>query len=204
MTIPNQVTTLRIILTPVFLYLLFQESPGYKQIALAVFLVAALTDWYDGMIARKYGYQSEWGRFLDPLADKILTSAAFIGFVVLGLASLWMVILIVLRDIVITVLRGYSEFKGKAFYPSKGAKIKTTVQMIVLYYLLLLHVAQHSPGIYSQMPGLIDALLQPTLVYILMLAVTFLTVWTGVVYLIENRKMIVELYASKRKTTEPG
>lgn len=204
MTIPNQVTTLRIVLTPVFLYLLFQDSSAYKQIALAVFLIAALTDWYDGMIARKFGYQSEWGRFLDPLADKVLTSAAFIGFVVLGLAQLWMVILIVVRDIVITLLRGYSEFKGKAFYPSKGAKIKTTVQMVVLYYLLILHVAQHSPSIYSQIPALIDALLHPIVVYILMLVVTIFTVWTGAVYLYENRKMIADLYVNNRKRTEPS
>ena len=204
MTIPNQLTSLRIILTPVFLYLLFQDSPTYKQIALAVFLIAALTDWYDGVVARKYGYHSELGRFLDPLADKILTSAAFIGFVVIGLAQLWMVILIVIRDIVITVLRGYSEFKGKAFYPSKGAKIKTTVQMVVLYYLLVVYVIQNSPSIYNLIPSTIDAMLNPVLVYILMLTVTFFTVWTGVVYLVDNRKMIAELYAGNRKTTRPG
>jgi CDP-diacylglycerol---glycerol-3-phosphate 3-phosphatidyltransferase len=202
MTIPNQLTTLRIILTPVFLYLLFQDSATEKQIALIVFLIAALTDWYDGMIARRFGYQSEWGRFLDPLADKILTSAAFIGFVIIGLAPLWMVVLIVLRDIFITLLRGYSEFKGKAFFPSKGAKIKTTVQMIVLYYLLVLYVAKYSPTVHGLIPGTIDALLEPTLVSILLLTVTFLTVWTGVIYLFDNRKLITDLYATSRKSTE--
>jgi CDP-diacylglycerol---glycerol-3-phosphate 3-phosphatidyltransferase len=202
MTIPNQLTTLRIILTPVFLYLLFQDSAAEKQIALVVFLIAALTDWYDGMIARRFGYQSEWGRFLDPLADKILTSAAFVGFVIIGLAPLWMVILIVLRDILITILRGYSEFKGKAFFPSKGAKIKTTVQMIVLYYLLVLYVAKYSPSIHGLIPGTIDALLEPTLVSILLFTVTFLTVWTGVIYLFDNRKLITDLYATSRKSTE--
>lgn len=203
MTIPNQLTTLRIILTPVFLYLLFQDSSDYKQIALAVFLVAALTDWYDGVIARKYGYQSEWGRFLDPLADKILTSAAFIGFAVIGLAQLWMVVLIVLRDIAITILRGYCEYKGKAFYPSKGAKIKTTVQMIVLYYLLVIYVAKSSPTIFNLIPGTFDILLHPLVVFILMLVVTFFTVLTGIVYLFDNRKLIADLYVSNRKTTEP-
>ncbi len=203
MTIPNQLTTLRIILTPVFLYFLFQDSSGSKQIALAVFLVAALTDWYDGMIARKFGYQSEWGRFLDPLADKILTSAAFIGFVVIGLAQLWMVILIVIRDIAITILRGYCEFKGKAFYPSKGAKIKTTVQMIVLYYLLVVYVAQSSPKIYNIIPETFDIMLHSIVVYVFMLIVTILTVWTGIVYVFENRKLIADLYVNSRKTTEP-
>lgn len=204
MTIPNQLTTLRIILTPVFLYLLFQDSASHKQLALVVFLVAALTDWYDGMIARRFGYQSEWGRFLDPLADKILTSAAFIGFVVIGLAQLWMVIMIVVRDILITLLRGYSELKGIAFHPSKGAKIKTTVQMIVLYYLLVLYVVQYSPSVYNVMPDTFDLMLQPILVYILVFIVTILTVWTGVTYLVANRKIITNIYASTRKTTEPG
>jgi CDP-diacylglycerol---glycerol-3-phosphate 3-phosphatidyltransferase len=202
MTIPNQLTALRIILTPVFLYFLFQNSAGSKQIALIVFLFAALTDWYDGMIARKFGYQSEWGRFFDPLADKILTSAAFVGFVVIGLAPLWMVILIALRDILITILRGYSEYKGKAFYASKGAKIKTTVQMVVLYYILIVYVALHSPGIYKLSQDTFNVLLHPILTYVLMLAVTILTVWTGVIYLFENRKMIAELYADNRKSTE--
>jgi CDP-diacylglycerol---glycerol-3-phosphate 3-phosphatidyltransferase len=202
MTIPNQLTTLRILLTPVFLYFLFQDSSTHKQIALAVFLVAALTDWYDGMIARKFGYLSQWGRFLDPLADKILTSAAFIGFVVLGLTQLWMVILIVLRDILITVLRSFSEYKEKPFHPSKGAKIKTTVQMVVLYYLLVIHVVHYSPSLMSLAPDTFRAMLHPDIVFILMVTVTFLTVWTGFVYLFENRKLIAELYVGK--TTEPG
>jgi CDP-diacylglycerol---glycerol-3-phosphate 3-phosphatidyltransferase len=204
MTIPNQLTTLRILLTPVFLYLLFDDSTSSKQIALFVFLVAALTDWYDGMIARRFGYQTKWGRFLDPLADKILTSGAFIGFVVLGLAQAWMVVLIVLRDILITLLRSYAEYKGKAFFPSRGAKIKTTVQMVVLYYILILYVAKQTPSIYNAAPAIINAMLHPALLFGLMLLVTILTVWTGAVYLFENRKLILELYAGHRKSTEPS
>lgn len=202
MTIPNQLTTLRIVLTPVFLYLIFQDSPTQKQVALGVFLVAALTDWYDGMIARKFGYQTEWGRFLDPLADKILTSAAFVSFVLIGLAHLWMVILIVARDILITLLRSYSEFRGRPFYPSQSAKIKTTIQMTVLYYILIIYVVHHSPSIYRLMPRTFDAMLDPTLVYVLLLVVTIFTVWTGVVYLYENRKLIAELYAGSGKSAE--
>ena len=81
MTLPNQLTILRIILTPIFLYLFLSEDPLLIQISIGVFIVAALTDWYDGWLARKFNYITDWGKFWDPLADKILTSAAFLGFV---------------------------------------------------------------------------------------------------------------------------
>ncbi len=204
MTIPNQLTTLRIILTPVFLYFLFGESSASKQTALMVFLIAALTDWYDGMIARKYGYHTKWGRFLDPLADKILISAAFIGFVYIGLAKAWMIWGIVIRDIFITLLRSAAEYRGREFYPSKGAKIKTGTQMVVLYYILILYTAKHTPLIYNPLQRFIDAMLHPDLLYGLLLIVTIFTVGTGVAYLFDNRKLIWSLHAPTGKTTEPS
>ena len=81
MILPNQLTVLRIILTPVFVYLFLMDDPVLKQISLGVFIIAAITDWYDGWLARKFNYITAWGKFLDPLADKILTSAAFFSFV---------------------------------------------------------------------------------------------------------------------------
>ncbi len=80
MVLPNQLTILRIILTPFFLILFLSGNPLLKQISLGVFIIAALTDWYDGWLARKFNYITSWGRFWDPLADKILTSTAFLGF----------------------------------------------------------------------------------------------------------------------------
>ena len=115
MTLPNQLTILRIILTPVFLYLFLSSDPLLIQISLAVFFIAALTDWYDGWLARKYNYISDWGKFWDPLADKILTSTAFLGFVFVGLLPLWMVLLIIVRDLVVTLLRAYAESRGYNF-----------------------------------------------------------------------------------------
>src|SRR3990172_4875388 len=91
---PNQLTLLRILLTPVFVYFLFSDKPIDKQIALGIFIIAAITDWYDGYVARRWGYITRWGKFLDPLADKVLTSAAFFSFVVIGYAELWMVLII--------------------------------------------------------------------------------------------------------------
>ena len=84
MSFPNQLSLLRILLTPVFLILFLSENLFYKKLSLLVFFIAIFTDWYDGWHARKYGEISKAGIFLDPLADKILTSAAFLGFYFLG------------------------------------------------------------------------------------------------------------------------
>ena len=78
MTLPNQLTILRIVLSPVFLFLFLSHDPLMKQISVCVFIIASLSDWYDGWLARKFNYISEWGKFMDPLADKILVSTAFI------------------------------------------------------------------------------------------------------------------------------
>ena len=112
MSIPNSLTIFRILLTPVFVILLFSDSSFWKQISLVVYIVAALTDWYDGWVARKYGYVTRWGKFLDPLADKILSSAALFSFVALSLVDAWMVWIIVLRDFLITGLRSGTWKKG--------------------------------------------------------------------------------------------
>src|SRR5512135_1440944 len=118
-TPPNQLTFLRILLTPLFVFLLFSVDPVSRQLSLIVFFIAMLTDWYDGWVARRWGYVTRWGTFLDPLADKVVTSAALIAFIYLDLVPPWTVWLIVGRDILITFLRSYSEFKGKPFDTSR-------------------------------------------------------------------------------------
>src|SRR5512139_4091178 len=91
LNLPNQLTLLRVALTPVFVVLLLSGSPIQLQISLVIYIIAALTDWYDGWAARKLGTITRWGKFLDPLADKILSSAAMLAFVGLGLIDAWMV-----------------------------------------------------------------------------------------------------------------
>jgi len=200
MLLPNQLTTLRIILTPVFLYLFLSGNNTFIQISLVVFLIAAITDWYDGWLARKFNYITNWGKFLDPLADKILTSAAFFAFVFLGILPLWMVILIVLRDFLITFLRLYADYKKKQFTTSRSAKIKTFLQMVFIYYLLFIYTAQTVDFIYSGNSRIFDILLHPALVYWSMMIVTFITVYTGIVYLYKNRLLIRELFTFETKS----
>jgi len=199
MTLPNQLTILRIILTPIFLYLFLSKDPFLIQISLGVFLVAALTDWYDGWLARKFNYITDWGKFWDPLADKILTSTAFLGFVFVGLLQLWMVVLIVLRDLIITLLRIYAESRGYNFITSYYAKWKTVLQMVFLYYLLILYGGLNTVEVYSGNEQLFSLLSNKNLIYSVMLVITVITVHSGVTYLLKNKNLIKKLFDETNK-----
>ncbi len=196
---PNQLTFLRILLTPVFLVFLLSNNSILLQWSLAVFIFAAITDWYDGWLARRWGYVTRWGAFLDPLADKVLTSAALLAYSYLGLVSGWMVWIIVIRDAVITILRSYAEYKGKPVDTSKLAKTKTFVQYILIYYLLILFVAQNTPSFEEKFRGIIKTLLDYSFIYFAMIIITGITLWTGIIYIIDNWKTIGELYESSNK-----
>jgi len=199
MTLPNQLTILRIILTPVFLYLFLSNSPINIQISLVVFFIAALTDWYDGWLARKYNYISDWGKFWDPLADKILTSTAFIGFVLVGLLPLWMVLLIIFRDLVVTLLRVYAESRGYNFVTSYYAKWKTLLQMIFLYYLLLLYVGLNTKEIYLGNENYFQFFANKEIIYFVMLTIKVVTVHSGITYIVKNKHLIEKLFNETNK-----
>jgi len=193
MTLPNQLTILRIILSPVFLFCFLSEIVWMKQLSIAIYIIAALTDWYDGWLARKFNYITSWGKFWDPLADKILTSSAFIGFAIVDLIPWWMVSIIVGRDLLITILRIFSDLKNYQFTTSYYAKWKTMLQMIFLYYLLLLFVAQYSPGINELYGDKILFLLNDKLIYYTALLITIITFHSGVLYIVRNWKIILKL-----------
>ena len=112
MTFPNILTGLRIVLTPVFLALIFSDSGFNKILALLVFTVASLTDFFDGWFARRDKTVTSLGRFMDPLADKLLVSSALISFVLLGMVEAWLVGAMLFRDAVITCLRGVRDPQG--------------------------------------------------------------------------------------------
>ena len=194
MVLPNQLTVLRIILTPIFLYFFLSEDPLFIQISLGIYIIAALTDWYDGWLARKFNYITEWGKFWDPLADKILTSVVFLGFVIVNLLPLWMVILIIFRDLSVTLIRVYADSRGYSFRTTYYAKWKTMLQMIFLYYLLILYVAKNSSEVYSRYQNIIDILLNNDLIYFTMLLITIITVHSGISYLILNKSLIKQLF----------
>jgi CDP-diacylglycerol--glycerol-3-phosphate 3-phosphatidyltransferase len=193
MNLPNQLSLLRILLTPIFVLLLFFDNMTFKILSFVIFTVASITDYYDGYAARKYRIITMWGQFLDPLADKILVSSAFICFNNLGYVATWMVLIIVLRDFFITGLRSFAILKGKPIVTSRLAKVKTYLQFVVLYYIFLQHLL-----VSSQLTGtagkIVQFLVELNLIYPLTLSITVLTVITGAIYLVGNRshlRMIV-------------
>jgi CDP-diacylglycerol--glycerol-3-phosphate 3-phosphatidyltransferase len=194
LTLPNQLTLLRIFLTPVFVLLLMSGSPLYLQLSLVVFVVAAVTDWYDGWIARKMQHSSRWGKFLDPLADKILSSCALLAFVGLNLVDAWMVWIVIVRDFFITGLRSSAEYLDKPIVTTRGAQAKTFGQFVVIYYILILYVGRSIPPVYGEFGPTIDTLMHPKVLFGMMLLVTLTTAGTGIAYVFDNRKVIRELY----------
>ncbi len=134
---PNRLTVARMIMAPVFMGLLLSGSPGCRYAAFVVFLAASLTDFVDGHLARRHGWVSNLGKFLDPLADKLLVSLAFIGLAQLALVPVWAVYAVVGRELLVTGLRSIAAYAGVLILPSRIGKLKAVLQMgVVLFYLL--------------------------------------------------------------------
>jgi CDP-diacylglycerol--glycerol-3-phosphate 3-phosphatidyltransferase len=193
MSLPTQLTVLRIVLTPVFLLLIFYNGFQFKIFSFVVYTIASLTDWYDGYYARKLGTISTWGKFLDPLADKILVSAAFIAFYILGYIQLWIVIVIVVRDFLITGLRSYALFKKKPVVTSSLARAKTFFQMSSVYVIFLFLIFDHLAAVRGTQFEIINFLHKIYFIDKLMIVVVLLTVYTAMHYFIENRAHIVSI-----------
>jgi CDP-diacylglycerol--glycerol-3-phosphate 3-phosphatidyltransferase len=200
MTLPNQLTVLRILLTPVFAWLVLSPDPYMILWGVIVFLIASLTDLYDGYHARKYGVVTRWGAFMDPLADKILITTAFFVYVFHGYVDLWMVLVIAARDVLVTVLRINAEKKNKPIITSKSAKIKTFFQNVFAYIILLMMLLQQDALFNAAISSNVkQALYSPWMDYF-MLALTVFTVYTGVTYVIVNWKVIRETYLGFRSS----
>jgi CDP-diacylglycerol--glycerol-3-phosphate 3-phosphatidyltransferase len=200
MTLPNQLTLLRIVLTPVFVGLMLVEGFNYRLIGIGVFTIAALTDLYDGYHARKYGEVTRWGAFMDPLADKILITSAFLVFVVYGILELWMVLVILARDVLVTVMRLYAELKDKPIVTSKSAKVKTLLQNVLAYLLLLLMLCSEQHLFGEAIASEAKKQLHAPAVGIAMLLLTIYTVYTGITYLVENWQTLRAVYLDVRSS----
>ena len=184
---------LRIILTPIFLVLILTNGLSFKLLAFVVYIIAILTDRYDGIYARKYGAVSTWGKFLDPLADKILVSTAFFAFYFLGYIQLWVVIIVVVRDFLITGLRSFAMFKNKPVATMYMARVKTFVQMISVFIIFLFLIFKEIAQAKGTEFTLLRFLENIHFIDYLMLLVVLLTVYTGVMYFVENRSHIISL-----------
>jgi len=184
MNLPNKITISRILLIPIFIVILSisfdwgtytldgEAYPITHIVAAILFLIASITDWLDGYLARKYNLITNMGKFLDPLADKLLVSAAFIMLVELDLVQAWIVILIISREFAVTGLRLVAAGEGIVLAASSMGKLKTASQLIAIA-LLLLH---NFPFVYLSLP--VDIIM----VYVALV----LTIWSGIDYFIKN------------------
>ncbi len=137
MNLPNKLTMLRVIMIPFFIvFLLIPITPYDKWIALAIFILASLTDLLDGKIARKYNLVTNFGKFMDPLADKLLVCSALICLIELGKIPAWMVIIIIAREFIISGFRLVASDNGVVIAASYWGKFKTTFQMAAVCLLI--------------------------------------------------------------------
>ncbi|PJA30137.1 MAG: CDP-diacylglycerol--glycerol-3-phosphate 3-phosphatidyltransferase [candidate division Zixibacteria bacterium CG_4_9_14_3_um_filter_46_8] len=193
MNLPNKLTISRIILSPVFMFLLTIENRIARVLSLVVFTVASLTDLYDGYLARKYSIATNFGKFMDPLADKILTSMAFISFVALGYARAWMVMIIVGRELFITGLRSLAAYRGQVIMPSFLAQAKTASQMVVIVFMLIVINGQAILGSLADNIVLFDTSKMQSYFDVMIFITLLLTVWTGLDYIIRSFAMLKSL-----------
>jgi len=184
-TLANIITISRLFLAPVFLVCILIDSPTAVSWSVIIYLVAALTDWLDGYLARKFGEVTSHGVFLDPLADKVLTTSAFIALVVHDIVPLWMVVVIIVRDFGVTAMRSIADDRGMSMQTSYVAKVKTFSQMIVIAWALILF------WLHKQTPDASEYvyLLSSDVTGVAMLVVTLLTIYTAVHYIIVNRRI---------------
>lgn len=201
MNLANRLTLLRLALVPVFMIFTVLDHFWTRLFALLIFVAASLTDLADGYIARKKGEITDFGKFLDPLADKFLTSAAFICFV--GMRELrvqpWMVALIIGRELIVTGLRLLAASKGEILAADRSGKVKTTVQMTAVILIMIIlcvnsfirHYYHLNPHEFLQGSGLQHALeiFLSQAPRILVFLSMFVTLYSGVYYLYKNRRI---------------
>ncbi len=196
MALPNQLTLLRMGLTPLFVVTLAFDGLYFRYASLSIFMLASLTDWYDGYVARKYGNITNIGKYLDPLADKLLISAAFGMFTYLGMVKFWMFAAIACRDFLVTGLRSYALHLNKPFVTSNFAKWKTAGQMMAIYFILIWLVVKASQQNSQPIPATVAEVEDWNVIGKMMLFVTFFTLATGASYLFDNRRHLKSLAIS--------
>ena len=172
MNLPNKLTMLRIILTPIFMAVLYWGFPGADYVALAIFIVASLTDLLDGKIARKYNLVTDFGKFADPLADKILVTAAMLWFVEVGQMPAWALLIVIVREFGVSGLRMVAADKGRVIAAGWSGKVKTAATMVCVILMLL------------PLPEIVNQICTAVIV--------LTTIYSGVEYFMKNADILAE------------
>ena len=167
MNTANKLTMLRVIMIPAFLLVLYLGIPFATYIALAIFIVASLTDWLDGYIARNCNQTTDFGKFMDPLADKCLVIAAMLWFVEIGQMPAWALLIVVVREFAVSGIRMQAANLGRVIAAGWSGKVKTASTMVCICLMLL------------PIPSVVNALC----VWVIVLT----TLYSGGEYLIQNK-----------------
>ena len=187
MNLPNKLTVLRMILVPFFVLALLWPFPHHYLIALIIFGAASYTDHLDGMLARKKNQITDFGKFMDPLADKILVISALVCFVSLGLCDVWLVLLIIAREFMVTSIRLVAAGKGSVIAANNWGKAKTVSQIVAICVILLLQYIGELGGL-----GLVGFVTEKMAVLfwgigeVFLAIATFFAVLSGLIYLKQN------------------
>lgn len=190
MNTPNKLTLLRIILAPFFMFFFLIDNFYLRLTGLLLFIIASLTDLADGYYARKYAVTTGFGKFMDPLADKILVSSALVSFIALNYVSPLPVILIIGREFSITGLRLLAAYRGVIIPPTWGAKLKTFMQMtavgVILAYIFMVTALRYFDGDHTTLTDFDHRFYFNLLLW----ATSIITIWTGIDYIIKYFYMI--------------
>lgn len=177
MNLPNKLTLFRIFLIPVLVIVMLIDIENKFLISCIIFLVASLTDALDGYIARKYNLITDFGKFMDPLADKLLVISALITMTENNLVASWMVIIIVARELTVSILRAIAAADGKVIAASSGGKLKTISQMVAITFILF--GANYNNSVILNIGN------------ISILIATILTLYSGYEYLYKNKDLFI-------------
>ena len=173
MNLPNKLTMLRIVLILPFLLVLYLDVPGASYIALAIFILASLTDLLDGKIARSRNLITDFGKFADPLADKMLVVAAMLWFVENGQMPGWALLIVILREFAVSGLRMVASDQGRVIAAGWSGKVKTASTMVCIVLMFL------------PIPPLLNTLCVAVIV--------ITTLWSGVEYFVKNRDCLRDM-----------
>ncbi|CAK7009582.1 MAG: CDP-diacylglycerol--glycerol-3-phosphate 3-phosphatidyltransferase [Peptostreptococcus russellii] len=175
MNLPNKLTVFRMCMVPLFVLFMYLPIPGKYLISLIIFAVAAVTDALDGNIARRYNLVTDFGKFMDPLADKLLVIAALICLIEVRLIPGWIVLIIVARELAVSIMRAIAAADGKVIAAGGSGKLKTIVQMVSIVFLLF---GAH-----------IDSSTILTIGTVLIYIAAILTVYSGYEYFANNKSL---------------
>jgi len=170
MNIANKLTLARVVMIPVFMVVLYMGFPGANYVALAIFALASATDWLDGYLARKYNLVTDFGKFMDPLADKCLVTAAMLWFVEVGQMPAWALLTVIVREFAVSGLRMVASDAGRVIAAGWSGKVKTAATMVCVILMLL------------PIPEMVNTLCVAVIV--------LTTIYSGVEYFMKNLDVI--------------